>query len=201
MARQTLQFAKNGAHVTYCDVAASNLAVIRRLAKALGFDDRVHTILIEDFDKFEMSLNKHAADNPAFMPLDVITAFGSMHHAPREKIVTEANVLLKHLKPGGTWLQLAYPITRWLGGGRKHTPTFTYGWGGDNGKKLAPWTEWYSPGKFMSTHRPNGHRFYEKWCGIIGRNPHNPAFIWMEFTYRGKEEKRQGQAGWRFFGR
>ena len=48
MARQTLQFAWNGANVTYCDVVSTNLEVIRRIAEYSGFGNRVQTILIED---------------------------------------------------------------------------------------------------------------------------------------------------------
>ena len=177
MARQTLQFAQNGAHVTFCDVVPTNLELIRRTANYLGFGHRVQTILIEDLQTFDEDLAAHASADSSFFPLDVITAFGSMHHAPREFIQKEVNTLLKHLKVGGTWLQLAYPLKRWIDYG---APSFNVGgWGGDDGVEKTPWAEWYEPGKLMRNLAP--HKFYEKWCGIINKK----EFIWIELTYRG----------------
>lgn len=178
MARQTLQFALNGAHVTYCDVVPTNLEVIRRVASALGCASRVKTILITDLNKFKQDLSQHAKSSPDFMPLDVITAFGSMHHVPSEFIHKEVNILLEHLRIGGTWLQLAYPIHRWTQDGG---PPFSEGgWGGDdNGKTKTPWAEWYEPGKLMKILRP--HEFHMNWCGIVG----GFEFIWFELTHLG----------------
>ena len=47
LARQTLQFAFYGAHVTFVDIVRDNLEVIRRVAQSKGVEDRVKTIYIE----------------------------------------------------------------------------------------------------------------------------------------------------------
>lgn len=177
MARQTLQFAMHGAFVTYCDVVPTNLKVIRRVADALGFGKRVHTILIESLDNFAADLEKHSLSEQ-FMPLDAITAFGSMHHAPREFIHREIGILLKYLKPGGKWLQLAYPINRWTS---EQSPPFSVGgWGGDDGVEKTPWAEWYEPGKVVKNMEEHA-KMHVNWCGIINKY----EFIWLELSRMG----------------
>ena len=97
--------------------------------------------------------------------------------APREFIQKEAHILLKHLKVGGTWLQLAYPLKRWKDYG---APSFSVGgWGGDDGVEKTPWCDWYEPGKLMRNLAP--HKFFENWCGIINKK----EYIWIELTYGG----------------
>ena len=44
---------------------------------------------------------------------DVIFAFGSLHNAPLHVLTEECTALVKHLKSGGRWMQLAYPKSRY----------------------------------------------------------------------------------------
>jgi hypothetical protein len=58
LARQTLQFAIHGAHVTFVDIVKDNLEVIRRVAKSKGCEDRVSNfhIFASPSTVFEISL-------------------------------------------------------------------------------------------------------------------------------------------------
>ena len=177
LARQTLQFAIWGATVTYADVVPTNLEVIRRVAKAKGVGHRVKTIVVSSVEQLDKDLEGQS--------FDVVTAFGSMHHAPRELNQPEYHVLAKHLKKGGKWLQLAYPLRRWLD---MQDPTnfwcqpadtnfgvaFGDGWWGGDGCRT-PWAEWYEPGKWLKTLQP--FEFSMSWCGAIG-DPQE--FIWFD---------------------
>jgi len=98
LAVDSITFAEKGAHMTFLDLAQSNLDLVARLCRLMGLD-RAEFCLLEDLHSLEQLKDEY----------DVIMAMGSLHHAPREVIIPEVRELLKHLRVGGRWLQLAYP--------------------------------------------------------------------------------------------
>jgi SAM-dependent methyltransferase len=133
-----IAFAKNGAHVTFLDILEPNLEIIRRICKL----KEVHGV---DF----LYLEKEASLD-ALPEYDFITCLGSMMCAPFNVVRQEAQALLKHLKIGGRWIELAYPKSRWEREGKKDFEK----WGArtDGG---APWMEWYDLDKLKSVLAPS----------------------------------------------
>jgi len=154
-ARQTMSFALHGAFVTFVDIAPTNLALLKRVATALGIPStRVRFVQLTGLKQLGAALT----EEPALF--DVVCAFGSMHHAPREVIREEMAVILPHLRVGGKWLQLAYNQDEWL---RRGAPPFSGGgWGGDGDN--TPWTEWYASSKLLRTLEPS--KFAVVWEGL-----------------------------------
>ena len=124
-----IRFAEQGARWTFCDIVPDNLAVIRRIAALKGLGDRVRFHLVGD----DLSFAALPAD------YDAIWVFGSIHHVPFEIARCEALDLLAHLKPGGRWMELAYPRERWL---REGAPPFEQ-WGKLTDGERTPWAEWH----------------------------------------------------------
>ena len=178
IARQTLQFAENGARVVFADVVPSNLEIIRKVAAAKGLsNEQVALVHFTSIEALENGLDR-ALRQFGVEQFDAVTAFGSLHHAPRKLIQQEMNVIIPRLRIGGIWLQLAYSITRWTRGG---APPFNQGyWGGDNDLEgnFAPWAEWYAPGKLLRTLRQAGGAFVMSWCGLVN----DGEFIWMSLV-------------------
>lgn len=160
----SITFMQHGAKVTFVDLAESNLEVVQRLCNILGLKD-VRFLLLEDM----VSLRRLDTD------YDIIMAMGSLHHAPFEIIKSEAHELLKHLKVGGRWLQLAYPKTRWIRAGR---PSFDR-WGEMTDGSGTPWAEWYDLSKLLRLLEPA--RFEVVLCQEF----HNSNFIWFDLLYQG----------------
>lgn len=134
LAFSSLTFAQHGARVTFLDVNADNLLVVRRLATLLGIPDSKY-VLLDDFSTLA-----------TLDTFDVILAMGSLHHAPDHVIRREAALLLRHLRPGGRWLQLAYPRGRWI---REGFQPFDR-WGEWTDGPGTPWAEWYSTRKLLA---------------------------------------------------
>jgi len=172
LARQSLQFALSGADVTFLDIVKENLLVVERIAKALNIDSQTTFIYLESLDSLKV-LEKY----------DVMLAFGSQQHMPRELIEKQMAVVLPHLNVGGTWLQLAYPITRLFSTYEidfTQLGIYTDGVG-------TQWAEWYEPGKLLKVLQSDGKQKFELvWCGIINTS----EFIWFELmhTADGKDE-------------
>ena len=103
----SITFAQHGASLTFVDLVETNLKVLERLCKIMGLKD-VRFVLFEDLDSLK----------PLDTDYDVIMAMGSLHHAPSDIMKPEYQELMRHLKVGGRWLQLAYPRSRWIRDGR-----------------------------------------------------------------------------------
>jgi 2-polyprenyl-3-methyl-5-hydroxy-6-metoxy-1,4-benzoquinol methylase len=163
----SLSFARQGAQVTFVDLAPNNLKVLERLCGLLGVRS-ARFVLLQD-------LGSLAALPTDF---DVITAIGSLHHAPVSVIRPEVQELVKHLKVGGRWLQFAYPRARWE---REGSLPF-HEWGEKTDGIGTPWAEWYDMPKLLELFRP--HRFepvfYYEW--------HNQDFNWFDLVYCGRED-------------
>jgi len=157
-----ITYAQQGAKVTFVDLAETNLKVLQRLCKILGLQD-VQFHQLKDLD----SLRALDAD------YDVIMAMGSLHNAPVEVMKPEYQELLRHLKIGGRWLQLAYPKVRWERDG-----SLPFDKWGDLVER-APWEEWYDVPKLLSMFQP------AKFDVVLYFEFYNGDFNWFDLVYRG----------------
>ena len=104
---------------------------------------------------------------------DVIWCQGSLINAPLDLVREEAQTLLKHLKIGGRWIELAYPKERWEKEGKMSFETW-----GEKTDGGAPWIEWYDLEKVTSILRP-------AWFDtILYFNFHNHDFNWFDLIKR-----------------
>jgi SAM-dependent methyltransferase len=124
-----VHFLSKGARWTFCDIVPDNLAVIRRVVDLLGFSDRARFFQVEEWHAF------------ATLPetYDAVWAIGSLHHAPFEIARLQSLDLLRHLRPGGRWIELTYPYERWLREGAEAFSEF----GKRTDGERTPWAEWY----------------------------------------------------------
>ena len=139
LAFDSITFAQHGARVTFVDIVETNLQVVRRLCKILGLHD-VDFLYMRDVE----SLSSLEVD------FDVVMCIGSLHNAPFEVIRPEVQELLRHLRIGGRWIQLAYPKTKWL---REGSLPFDM-WGIRTDGPGTPWVEWYDLPKLLRLLEP-----------------------------------------------
>ena len=164
----SITFAQKGARVTFVDIHESNLNVVRRLCKIFEIEDAQFHLLtsIESLEKLDTNY-------------DFLMAMGSLHHAPVSVIKPEVNELIRHLKIGGRWLQLAYPKTRWEREGR---PSF-YKWGEITDGAGTPWAESYDIEKLLGLFENAAFEV------VLCQEFHNNDFIWFDLLYKGKKTK------------
>jgi FkbM family methyltransferase len=160
----SITFAQHGAKLTFVDLVETNLKVLERLCKIMGLDD-------VQFHVLESVGSLCALDTD----YDVIMAMGSLHHAPVEVMKPEYGELIKHLKVGGRWLQLAYPNTRWIRDGK---PPFSK-WGEMTDGVGTPWCEPYDVSKLLNILAP------AKFEIVLYQEFHNGDFNWFDLLYRG----------------
>ncbi|MCA0248275.1 MAG: class I SAM-dependent methyltransferase [Proteobacteria bacterium] len=135
-----LHFAAAGANWTFTDIVPDNLAVIARVARLRGLQDRVRFHLIEDDFAFAGLSRQY----------DAIWACGSLIHIPFESARKEALAALRLLKPRGRWIELAYPRGRWLREGQQDFAE----WGKLTDGERTPWVEWYDAEKLRQRLAP-----------------------------------------------
>jgi 2-polyprenyl-3-methyl-5-hydroxy-6-metoxy-1,4-benzoquinol methylase len=157
-----ITFAQHGATVTFVDLVESNLKVLERLSKIMGLPN-VRFVLLEDLKSLK----------PLDTDYDVIMAMGSLHHAPSDILKPEYQELLRHLKVGGRWLQLAYPKARWI---RDKRPRFAE-WGSITDGPGTPWAEWYDLDKLLRMFAP------ARFEVILYQEFHNNDFNWFDLLY------------------
>ena len=133
-----LRFAGQGAIWTFADIAADNLKVIERVASLKGL--RIKTFLIGNDLSFDALGGQ----------FDAILASGSMHHVPFDMARQECSSALRRLKPGGRWIELAYPKERWIREGCQPFDQWGKGTDGDR----TPWAEWYDAAKLRARLAP-----------------------------------------------
>ena len=133
-----VEFARRGARVTFVDIVESNLQVLKRLCQIFGAPD-VRFVHLQNL----ASLN----GLPEF---DVIWCQGSMINAPFDFSARESAAIMRHLKPGGRWIELAYPRERWERDGR---PAFSV-WGTMTDGEGTPWMEWYDLDRLLKRLAP-----------------------------------------------
>ncbi|HEV1995532.1 MAG TPA: class I SAM-dependent methyltransferase [Candidatus Acidoferrum sp.] len=159
-----ITFAQHGAKLTFVDLVETNLKVLERLCKIMGLKD-VRFVLLEDLESLR----------PLDTDYDVIMAMGSLHHAPSDILKPEYQELLRHLKVGGRWLQLAYPRSRWIREGREPFSK----WGVITDGPGTPWSEWIEPEKLMDLLAPG------KFDLVLHQEFHHGYFNWFDLLYRG----------------
>jgi SAM-dependent methyltransferase len=154
-----ITFAQNGAHVTFVDIVEPNLDVLKRLCHLLNLKS-VDFHYINDFSSL-VSLGKN---------YDVIWCQGSLINAPFEIIRLEVHEIIKNLKTGGRWIELAYPKERWV---REGYLPFDK-WGEKTDGEKTPWVEWYDINKMKELFAPY------KFDVILYFNFHNNDFNWFD---------------------
>lgn len=159
-----ITFAQHGAKVTFVDIVESNLMVIQRLSQMFDLKNADFHYM-EDID----SLSNLGAD------YDVIWCQGSLINAPFEIIRAEAQELLRHLKPGGRWIELAYPKARWEREGRLPFDE----WGEHTDGPGTPWVEWYDLPKVRAILEP------AQFDVILYFEFHNEDFNWFDLKSPG----------------
>jgi len=160
----SITFATHGARLTFVDLVETNLSVLRRVCKILGLNDvRFH--LMQDVNSLKILDSDY----------DVIMAMGSLHHMPANAIRSEYQELVRHLKVGGRWLQLAYPKARWIRDGK---PSFAR-WGEITDGPGTPWSEPYDLPKLLSMFAP------AKFDVVLYQEFHDGDFNWFDLLYRG----------------
>ncbi len=162
LAITSLPFAENGAEVTFLDLVQTNLDVVRRLCRLKGIEN-ARFCYMDDLG----SLAQLPAD------YDVIYCCGSMINAPLDMTRLEAQELLKHLKVGGRWIELAYPKSRWEREG--YMPFDLWGEKTDGG---APWMEWHDLDKVK------GYLAPARFEVVLELEFHNGDFNWFDLLRR-----------------
>lgn len=138
LAPSTLYFAERGALVTFADIVPSNVEFVRRVCHAKQIPGQSFCYL-EDLRVVQELPRDY----------DFILALGSLITLPLEAARREAQALLEHLPPGGRWIELGYPKSRWLREGK--LPFDRWGAVTDGG---APWIEWHDLAKVESMLAP-----------------------------------------------
>ena len=164
----SITFAQHGAKLTFVDLVESNLKVLERLCKIMNLKG-VRFVLLEDLESLR----------PLDTDYDVIMAMGSLHHAPSDILKPEYQELVRHLRVGGRWLQLAYPKSRWVRNGR---PRFGH-WGVITDGEGTPWAEWLDKEKLLGILAP------AKFDVILYQEFHNQDFNWFDLLYHGMPDR------------
>ena len=154
-----------GSTFVFADIVETNLEIVKRISDILGLQNRASFHLIED----AASVGKLPG------PFDVVMGLGSLHNAPAHIMEPELKALKAQLKPGGRWLQLAYPEHRWR---RDGSPSFTE-WGIMTDGPNTPWCEWVSMDSLLSMLGADDFDpvLYYEW--------HNREFNWLDLKKRG----------------
>jgi SAM-dependent methyltransferase len=152
-----MTFLKYGASWTFSDIVQSNLDLVKR------------SILLNDLPIG--SAEFFYIDTPtSFLNLpshfDFIWADGSLLHIPFDAAHDECLAIISRLKPGGRWIELTYPMKRWI---REGSPSFDK-WGEITDGPGTQWAEWYDIEKIKRRLSPAklrtifSHDFYNESC-------------------------------------
>lgn len=157
MALSTLSFAEMGAYVTFVDIIPDNVELVRRLCRIKGI--AADFLVIERFEDLDQL--------PTF---DIVAAIGSLINAPLAVTRAEVGQLKMHLRPGGRWLHLAYPKSRWEQEGRLPGSQ----WSEQTDGPGTPWMEYHDRDRMRWLFEPSELRilFECEW--------HNHAFNWFD---------------------
>jgi 2-polyprenyl-3-methyl-5-hydroxy-6-metoxy-1,4-benzoquinol methylase len=162
----SITFAQRGANVTFVDLVETNLRVLERLCKIMGLDD-VRFVLFNDLHSL----------HPLDTDYDVIMAMGSLHNAPERVMKPEYQELLRRLRIGGRWLQLAYPRSRWIREGRSPFSK----WGELTDGAGTPWCEPYDLDKLLMMFEPAKFEVV-----LYVESFHLGLFNWFDLLYLGR---------------
>jgi SAM-dependent methyltransferase len=158
-----ITFTESGAHVTFLDVAESNIQLIQRICNLRSLTN-VAFVHLQDFQ----TLNDLSDD------FDIIWCLGSLLHAPYEVVREERQLLTQRLKIGGRWIELGYPRSRWE---REGSLPFDR-WGKKTDGEATPWAEWYDLSKLISSLLP------AKFEPVLTFEFNNSNFVWFDLIRR-----------------
>jgi SAM-dependent methyltransferase len=156
-----IEFARHGAQMTFVDIVPENLAVMRRLCDIFSIGD-ARFVQLERFASLDVLENDY----------DVVFAQGSLINAPFSFTKRECAAILPHLKPGGRWIELAYPRERWVRDGQ---PPFR-AWGTMTDGEGTPWVEWYDLARVLRRLEP------ATFAPILAMNFHDDDFNWFDLV-------------------
>jgi SAM-dependent methyltransferase len=156
-----IEFARHGARMTFVDIVEGNLAVMQRLCRIFGIRDAgfVHLERLASLDGLDDDY-------------DVVWCQGSLINAPFQFVKRECAAIVRHLKPGGRWIELCYPRERWVRDGQ---PPFRM-WGGMTDGEGTPWVEWYDLDRLLERLAP------ARFAPVLALNFHNDDFNWFDLV-------------------
>lgn len=153
-------FAQHGGRITFVDIVADNLALLRRLCELKSVEAQYY--YIDDF--FEYTFPES---------FDCFLCVGSLINAPFDFTKLQVRALMEHLAVGGTVLMLGYPRERFAASGASNGSEF----GKMTDGARTPWAEWYDDGKVRALFGP---RFRLEWSRNFGAD--EMEFNWFELT-------------------
>lgn len=158
-----IYFSQHGAEVTFVDLVESNVECVKRLCglKGIGGAEFLYMKDLRSLDALRG-------------PYDYVFCCGSLINAPLWVIQKEAQAVLKHVPPGGRWIEYGYPKERWIREGRRPFPE--WGQSTDGG---APWMEWHDLDKVIQYLAP------AQFDLVFTLNFHNDDFNWFDLVRRG----------------
>lgn len=106
-----IHFLKQGAHWHFSDIVEGNQALLSRLCSAMGLAP-LGFLTIDALSAFDALSNN----------FDYVWANGSLIHIPFDLAAEECTSIIRCLKDGGRWIELAYPYERWA---REGSPDFS----------------------------------------------------------------------------
>ena len=160
-----IYFMQHGAKWQFSDIAADNQTLIRRVAEAKGLQP-VGFLVIEALKSFD-ALPRD---------FDFVWANGSLLNVPFEISTEECAVIIRHLKLGGRWIELAYPYERWS---REGSPPFSK-WGKMTDGERTPWVEWYDIEKLKQRLAPH------IMTPVFDLRFSSDSYIWMDLIHTGR---------------
>jgi 2-polyprenyl-3-methyl-5-hydroxy-6-metoxy-1,4-benzoquinol methylase len=155
-----IAFARAGARMTFVDIVQSNLDVLARLCRIFGVS--AEFVYLHDLS----SLDSLPDD------FDIVWCQGSLINVPFDFVARECAAILRHLKPSGRWIELAYPRERWE---RDGSPSFSL-WGTMTDGEGTPWMEWYDLERVLRRLQP------AIFAPVLALNFHNDDFNWFDLV-------------------
>lgn len=158
MGISSVTFAEMGARVTFTDIIAENVELVRRICRLKNI--KAEFLWLERFD----DIDRLPGD------FDVVTALGSLINAPLAVTRDEIRRIKTRLRPGARWLHFAYPKSRWA---REGSLPYSE-WGHFTDGPGTPWMEYHDRAKMEWLFAPSEIRilFECEW--------HNSDFNWFD---------------------
>ncbi len=164
-----ITFLAKGVDWTFCDIVPENLEVIQRVVQLKGLSASFcHLSSSSAFDALPRNF-------------DFVWCDGSMINVPFEIAAEESRLIMAHLKPGGRWIELAYPRERWLREGSQPCET----WGNTTDGEGTPWMEWYDLQRIRERLLP--YRFIP----ILDYRFSSDNFVWFDLEFSGQQHSRE----------
>jgi len=159
-----VQFLREGAQITFMDVAEPNLMLVERVCRLKGINGASFLPIREFSDPLKVSDD-----------YDAVFARGSLHHTPAKVVKPEFEALASRIKIGGRFLALTYPKERWV---RDGSQPFSE-WGKNTDGETTPWAEWYDTGKLLAQLSP--YKFRTLMAFNLDAHQRDNEFNWFDF--------------------